>query len=55
MSRREFIIALVICALIVTIAIWSRVRYADRDGYDEPLRWKADEHPSLQEPGEPGK
>ena len=38
-----------ILVAVVTIAAWSRLRYADREGYDSPGRWKIDEHPSLQE------
>ena len=52
MSKREGIIALLICALIVAVAVWSRIRYADGEGYDEPLRWKADEYPAERLQGQ---
>ena len=38
-----------ILVAVVTLAAWSRLRYSDQEGYDNPGRWKVGEHPSLQE------
>ena len=48
MNRREGLIAALILILVFSIAAWSRLRYVDRDGYDQPQRWTPDEHPLLR-------
>ena len=50
MQKRSGWTTVVILVAVVTIAAWSRLRYSDREGYDDPGRWKVGEHPSLQKP-----
>jgi hypothetical protein len=49
MSRREGLIAALILVLVFSIAAWPRLRYVDREGYDETQRWTPEEHPTLQQ------
>ena len=46
MNRRPGLITLAILILVIVIAAWSKLRYL-REGYDEPQRWKINEHPAL--------
>jgi hypothetical protein len=54
MKGRDFRITVFILVIVVGIAFWSRLRYMDREGYDQPLRWKLDEHPALQQRNKSG-
>ena len=47
MNRRPGVITLLILILVIVIAAWSKLRYI-REGYDEPQRWKINEHPAFQ-------
>ena len=49
MNKREGAITAVILIVVIAVAVWSRLRYADREGYEQPLRIKADEHPAFQQ------
>jgi uncharacterized membrane-anchored protein len=42
LSRNALIVVLVL-GLVGGVAAWSKLRYLDRDGYDNPLRWKTEE------------
>ncbi len=48
MSKRNALITFLLVALIIGIAAWSRLRYVDQEGYDEPQRVRADEHPAFR-------
>ena len=45
--NRPSLITLVILILVIVIAAWSKLRFI-REGYDEPQRWKINEHPAFQ-------
>ena len=49
MKGRDLRIAVFILVIVVGVAAWSRLRYVDREGYDQPLRWKLNEHPAFQQ------
>lgn len=49
MTRRQGIVAAVIVVAVVLMAIWSKLRFTDREGYNSPQRWKLDEHPVFQQ------
>ena len=48
MMLRNGAIAALIIVVVVAVAVWSRLRYTSRDGYDEPLRWTSEEYRSIQ-------
>ena len=48
MLKRSGWATVLILVAVVTLAAWSCLRYNDQEGYDNPGRWKIDEHPSLQ-------
>ncbi|MEA3277786.1 MAG: hypothetical protein U9Q81_21400 [Pseudomonadota bacterium] len=48
MTNRKGLAALLIITVVVAIAVWSRLRHTDQEGYDEPQRWRINEHPVLQ-------
>jgi hypothetical protein len=54
MKGRDLRIVVFILVLVVGAAFWSRLRYMDREGYDQPLRWKLGEHPALQQRNKSG-
>lgn len=49
MNRREGAITAVILVVVIAVAVWSRVRFADREGYEQPLRVKTGDHPAFQQ------
>jgi hypothetical protein len=49
-DKRAIILTVLILAGVVGLAAWSRLRYADREGFDAPQRWKLDSHPAWQRP-----
>ncbi len=52
MKGRNLRITVFILIIVVGVAAWSRLRYVDREGYDQPLRWKLNEHPALRQHNE---
>ena len=48
MSRTGAVVA-VILLFVVVIASWSRLRYVDREGYDEPQRWSLKEYEAQRQ------
>jgi len=55
MANRKLVVSVFIIAMVATIAAWSKLRYVGQEGYDAPLRWKANEYPGLQrESGDAG-
>ncbi len=49
MKGRELRVTVFILVIVVGVAAWSRLRYVGQEGYDQPLRWKLDEHPAFQQ------
>ncbi len=54
MKGRDLRIAVFILVIVVGVAAWSRLRYVGQDGYDQPLRWRTDEHPAFQQRDQSG-
>lgn len=50
MLKPQIWVALAILVAVVGIAAWSKLRYVDREGYDNPTRWKVSEYPSRHQP-----
>lgn len=40
-------LTVLILVAVVAIAGWSRIRYVEQDGYQEPQRWRVGEHPEV--------
>jgi hypothetical protein len=43
--NRKGAVTLLILALVVGVAAWSKLRFVGRDGYQDPQRWRVEEYP----------